>query len=425
MRILFLVYAPQNSFNTFINEPKTKTPWIDELLKELIKCEGVTIALAVPINDTAFQKSQKNGFWFYGLPNPKGTSIFKKISKRIKDYTENEHINTYISLAINDFHADIIYVFGSEYPFGLISSQTSCPVVIHIQGFALVVLKKWFSALSRWQQFHYSNLKDFLLLQGSFYDYYIFKKRAEREAIILKNCKYFIGRTSFDKRIVALLSPNSTYFHCEEFIRREFFINRWNCPIEDKVICVSILKGTTYKGIELLIEASLLLKKYSSSFVEFRVCGVQGNEEFISILKKKYKKKFNFSKIKFLGKLDTSELVNQLCNSNIYIHPSYLENSPNSICEAMALGMPIIATNVGGISTLIEDEVDGILVQEGEPFSLAGAIVDLTNNYEKAKQLGCNARRKALKRHQPNDILKDLLEIYNKIIYKDGRKGLS
>jgi glycosyltransferase involved in cell wall biosynthesis len=69
--------------------------------------------------------------------------------------------------------------------------------------------------------------------------------------------------------------------------------------------------------------------------------------------------------------------------------------------------------------------VEGILVQEGEPYSFAGAIVELTNNYEKAKQLGYNARIKALERHQPNDILKNLLKIYDKIIYKDGRKDLS
>jgi glycosyltransferase involved in cell wall biosynthesis len=56
---------------------------------------------------------------------------------------------------------------------------------------------------------------------------------------------------------------------------------------------------------------------------------------------------------------------------------------------------------------------------------MAGAIVELTNNYEKAKQLGCNARVKAIKRHQPNDILNNILDIYEKIIYNYGRKNLS
>jgi glycosyltransferase involved in cell wall biosynthesis len=80
---------------------------------------------------------------------------------------------------------------------------------------------------------------------------------------------------------------------------------------------------------------------------------------------------------------------------------------------------------VGGVSTLIEDGVEGILVQEGEPFSLAGAIIELVNDYERAKKLGINARIKALKRHQPDEILKSLLNIYDQILYEDGRKEVS
>jgi Glycosyltransferase len=87
--------------------------------------------------------------------------------------------------------------------------------------------------------------------------------------------------------------------------------------------------------------------------------------------------------------------------------------------------MPIIATNVGGVSTLIEDDLEGILVQEGEPYSLAGAIVELTNNYERAKTLGSNARTKAFKRHEPAAIIDSLLKIYDTITNKNGRKNLS
>jgi glycosyltransferase involved in cell wall biosynthesis len=204
-----------------------------------------------------------------------------------------------------------------------------------------------------------------------------------------------------------------------------FFEKQWNFTLQNEITCVSILKGTTYKGIDLLVEALLILKKYSKLSFKFKICGVSEDEEIIKIIKKKFKKEINFINIEFLGKLTADDLVKQLCNSNFYVHPSYIENSPNSICEAMALGMPIIASNVGGVSTMIEDEVEGILVQEGEPYSLAGAIVSLTNDYEKAKQLGCNARIKALKRHEPNDILKNLQNIYETIINEYGRKDLS
>jgi len=114
--------------------------------------------------------------------------------------------------------------------------------------------------------------------------------------------------------------------------------------------------------------------------------------------------------------------VNQLCNSNFYIHPSYIENSPNSVCEAMALGMPIISTNVGGINSLINDKFEGLLVQEGEPYSLAAAIIELINNYEYAKLLAKNARERAINRHDPPKIKKQLLDIYKTILSENDRK---
>jgi len=91
----------------------------------------------------------------------------------------------------------------------------------------------------------------------------------------------------------------------------------------------------------------------------------------------------------------------------------------------MALGMPVIATKVGGVSSLINDDVEGIMVQEGEPYALAGAILDLINNYEKARELGRNARVKAFKRHYPKDILENLLSIYDAIITDNRNKEVS
>lgn len=425
MRILYLLYNQQDSVKEFSNNPKISLSWVDALLDELVKCESLKIALAVPINNNTIQKSQKKGITVFGLPNPVEKNIFKKAYKRITLASESIKINTYINEVIDDFKPDIIQIFGSENPFGLIANQLSKPVVIHIQGYLFVWQRKWFSGISEWEQLIYTRLKDLLLLRGSFNAIYSFRKRAATEAIIIKNCKYFMGRTDFDKRIAALVSPGSKYFHCEEFIRRDFFEKQWNYSLHSEIICISIIKGTSYKGIDLLVECFMILKKYSTLSFKFKICGVSDNEEITKIIKKKYRKECDFKDIEFLGKLNADDLVDQLCNSNFYVHPSYIENSPNSVCEAMALGMPIIATNVGGVSSLITDEVEGILVQEGEPYSLAGAIVELINNYEKATLLGSNARNRALRRHDPDEIMKSLLKIYDNIIYEDGRKNLS
>ena len=191
MRILYLLYAQQDSFTEFSSNVITKCPWADALLEELVKCENLNIALVVPINSYGFQKYQTERITLFGLPNPKAINFFKKIYKKITQELENPAINSYASQAISDFKPDIIQIFGSENPFGLILNEHSIPVIIHIQGYLQVWLGKWFKGISKCEQYRYADIKDSLLRQGSYHEYFAFRKRAEREAVILRNCRYF------------------------------------------------------------------------------------------------------------------------------------------------------------------------------------------------------------------------------------------
>jgi glycosyltransferase involved in cell wall biosynthesis len=82
----------------------------------------------------------------------------------------------------------------------------------------------------------------------------------------------------------------------------------------------------------------------------------------------------------------------------------------------MLLGMPIIATFAGGIPTTVENKKEGLLVQDGDPYALAGAILELKENSNYANELGNNARAKAMCRHNPDKIVNKLLNIYSSII---------
>jgi glycosyltransferase involved in cell wall biosynthesis len=425
VRILFLAYTNRASLAEFINDPKTKLSWIDALLEELRYSKDISLAIAIPINNTHLQKGQIDNIELYGLPNPKERNIFKKVYKKLVFAAESIKVNSYIKTVLDDFNPDIIQIFGTENPFGLIIPEVNKPVIMHIQGFLLVWERKYFAGISRCEQFRYTDFKDLFLRRGHYSDFFTFKKRAKVEEKVILSCDYFMGRTDFDKKVVSLLSPGSKYYHCEEFIRKEFFGVHWNFPFEKEIVCVSILNGATYKGIDLLVEASIILQKHAQFSYKFKICGVSSDEEIVRILKKKYKKDRCFENIEFLGKLDAPALVTQMCNSNFYVHPSYIENSPNSVCEAMVLGMPIVATNVGGVSSIIQDKMEGLLVQEGDPYSFAAAIFELSNNYKFAEFLGKNAKEKAICRHDPNHLVNNLLNIFEQLIIEHGRKGLS
>jgi glycosyltransferase involved in cell wall biosynthesis len=322
----------------------------------------------------------------------------------------------YLLIAIKDFNPDIIEVFGTENEFGMICTQVNKPVVIHFQGSIKTVSAKWFTGITRWEQLKSRTIRQMLNKSGVYKEFVSFKLRGSREEMIMQSCNFFIGRTEFDRRLISLISPQAKYFFCEEFIRKDFFKNQWNVPLSGAIKCISILKGVTYKGIDLIFETVKVLRQYGLTNIDFKICGVSENEEVVRILRNRYKNDDCIKSVKFIGKVDTKVLIHELTSSNFFIHPSYMENSSNSICEAMALGMPVIATNVGGTSSLIENGVNGLLVQEGEPLSMAASIIGLIKEYQKAIDLGINAREKAIIRHGTELLTKRTLEIYKGII---------
>ena len=120
--------------------------------------------------------------------------------------------------------------------------------------------------------------------------------------------------------------------------------------------------------------------------------------------------------VNLLGVRTEHELIEMLRESDIYCQVSHIENSPNSLCEAMMLGIPVVATNVGGTSSLLTDGQEGILVQEGEPYSFAGAILELSNNFNAASEFAQKGRIRALKRHEPSKVVREITNAYNTIL---------
>ncbi|MDX1462363.1 MAG: glycosyltransferase family 4 protein [Marinirhabdus sp.] len=99
-------------------------------------------------------------------------------------------------------------------------------------------------------------------------------------------------------------------------------------------------------------------------------------------------------KVEFTGKLSKEAWIARAAKHDIFINTTNFDNTPVSVMEAMALGMPVISTNVGGLPFLITHDEDGILVppEQAEPF--VAAILDLMKNPDKVERITTNARQK-------------------------------
>lgn len=383
--------------------------WISSLQK-IISKEDIKLGIAFE-SDHVKQFVDKNTSYF--PINAYNTKI-KKIKKALNYKYEQEYLLPECLNIIDEYEPDLIHIFGSESSFGLIPKHTSIPSIIHMQGSLPAYHNAHFPpgmSLSSLLMSPNLSLKDKF---WSFKFYKVTKGRAKREEDILRNCKNFMGRTHWDKSITRFYNPNCKYFHVEEALRDSFneISKYWEYKKGNKLILTTTISGPLYKGVDMILKSARLLKNNTSINFEWRVFGVND----ITFFEKHYSINSKNVNVMACGIVDEVELRNKLLESHFYIHPSYIDNSPNSLCEAQLLGVPIICTNVGGVSSLVDDGVSGFLVPANDPLKLAHLILKYSNDEEKLQRISTAEIKKASARHDKFSISKQIMHAYNEVL---------
>jgi glycosyltransferase involved in cell wall biosynthesis len=365
-------------------------------------------------NDQIFKDD--NGTTYYQLHKNSNSKLINYCNNWRHEIGNELQIKKLLT-PIKDFAPDVIHVFGTETMLGEITKHTKVPVVIHLQGIINPCLNAWFFSGFKWISLLKSLNPVFLAKGvGLFHDYFRFKKMGQRELEIFRTCSNFIGRTHWDKSITKLYAPSANYYHCDEIIRNGFYKAKWEIPKNDKLVFTSTINANIYKGLDLILKTAILLKQNTNFDFEWNVYGILPDSEYAKLIKNLIGENFNDNNVILKGITLEEELLQGLLRSNLFVHTSYIDNSPNSVCEAQLIGLPVISTNVGGVSTLIQDGIDGFLVPSNEPHILACRIIELINNPNKLMVISSNAILVAHKRHNKSKIKESLLSIYKTAI---------
>lgn len=415
MRVLWFSNTPSNACD-FLKENLVGGGWIKSLDKAIQTKVDLHVAFYYPKICSSF-KYQNTTY------HPIGNKYWKLLALKShfkQNFIDKQDISKYLEI-INFVKPDIIHIHGTENPFSCIASSTNIPVVASIQGCITVYHHKYFSGFDKksLKQNRISIKKSPRqnLLEKTFLSVYREMERMmKRERVNLLDIKNIIGRTEWDRRISSVLAPQSKYFINNELLREEFYNQRWEYKSNDKLIIHTTTSNNPYKGFETVCEALVELTRNQNLPVEWRISGLCKNDSVVKIVKKRLGNQFPEDKLLFYGKLNEKELIDKMCEAHIYVCPSHIENSSNSICEAMLLGMPCIVTYAGGTASLLNDREEGILIQDGDPWSMAGAIKELFNNKNLATEYGKKARERALIRHDKEEIVNGLISIYKSIL---------
>ncbi len=341
----------------------------------------------------------------------------------------NEHVNhayePYWREVRDAVIPDVVHIHGTELSHGLayIEACGAKNVCVSIQGLTSVYYRYYLAGLSRWEilmSLTPASLYKGTILGGA----KRFKERGLFEREMLRRVEHIIGRTSWDKAHAWAINPDATYHYGGEILRSDFYEgatwNYANCKPHSIFVSQAIYP---IKGLHKLLEAMpLVLRHYPDATVRVAKVDITRSKnwkeriklsDYGNIIRKMIKKYHLQKNISFTGVLDGDGMRKEYLQCNVFVCPSSIENSPNSLAEAQILGVPIIASYEGGVMDMMKGDEEHMYRFE-ETEILAHKIVQM---FDRKGDVDTEAmRQEALRRHDPSIIAQDLIKIYDEII---------
>lgn len=389
--------------------------WLNSLFDTLVQSEDINLAIATTYNGKELQKFQDEKVTYYMIP---GGATFS-YNKKQEEYWKRVD---------KEFFPDLIHIHGTEFAHGL-AFLNACPdrkAIVSIQGLVHKMQEVYYGNIPIKEIIKNVTFRDIIKRDSIFQQKRKFEIRGKSEIEMIKRSDAVIGRTMWDYANTKYINPNEKYYIGNETLRKIFYNYEWNIEEIEKHTLFCSQASYTIKGFHYLLEAINILKKQykdikvyvagpniiGSSTLKLRL-KMNGYAKYIVSIIKKYNLE---EQIIFTGILNEEQITKRLLKTHVFVLPSVIENSSNSLGEAMMLGMPCVATNTGGTMDILEHNKEGYLYPYTEPAICAEYISRIFENNKLACEIGKEARKIAQKRHNEEENSKQIIKIYKEII---------
>lgn len=366
--------------------------------------------------ETKISQKQKEGVTFWRIPQAKKDQL--EASARYEKALEE---------ILDRVKPDIIHIWGTEHVHSY--SLIQCcerrnlldATIISIQGLVSIYAKHYYAYLPD-HLIKKRTLRDFIKKDSIRKQKIEFEKRGVFEKLCLKKAKNVIGRTDWDKACTSWMNPKLRYYANNEILRSCFYEGQWN--LKDAVRHSIFVSQGQYpiKGLHLMLEAmKMIVRKYPDAKLVIagrNIISVPGwrQTSYQKYIIQSIKKWGLSENITFTGVLKERAMKEQYLKAHVFVCPSSIENSPNSVGEAMLLGVPVVSSDVGGVKNLMKHEWDGFIYPADAPYMLASYVCRIFEDAKLAEDLSGNARHHAAEIYDREANMKQLLEIYNELL---------
>ncbi|MDD6448916.1 MAG: glycosyltransferase family 4 protein [Lachnospiraceae bacterium] len=399
--------------------------WLIGLSRQLENEKSVSLyVLANVPEDTGEVDGGVDAYEYYtftGLSN-RQTEVSEKRIRRFQDVLQKSQ-------------PDVIHIFGTEYAFTqemvMAAERDHCleRVVISLQGLMKEIASHYTDGLSE-AVIHHQTLREKIKKQSIADEQQLFFMRSRFEEYALDHVSHVIGRTEWDHDFTQKMNPKIQYHYCSETLRPEFYGYCWNYADCEKHSIFISQASYPIKGFHFFLKAMPALVQIFPD-VQVYITGrnlihLSAKEKFHLdsyrlYLHRQIRKMHLEQYIHFCGTLNAEQMRQHLLSANVMVSPSVLENSSNSIGEAMLLGTPVVASDTGGTSSMIPDSSFGILYSLSDTSALFEAISSVFTSGDKIEPLSEGERKRAEVLFDPGTNQKQLLSIYRTIYSETGK----
>ena len=390
--------------------------WMYASAKAMLReMPDVQLGVMVYSYGSSYEKYVIDGIVYYLIPT-------RKIDRTSKKQIEA------CRWAITDFTPDLIHIHGTEHSLAkatCVANEKGARMVANIQGLAGPYMRYADGGLSLWDKL--TNITPLDFYRGTFLlnAKRSFRHRAECENYVLTHITDIVGRTQWDHDHVMTINPRLRYHFMNETLRDSFYeAPMWNYAQCKKHTIFVSNSGSALKGAHQVLKAlPIILRQYPDVVVNF--CGssvMSGNlkeilrfQGYHLYLRRLVKRLQLQQHVRFLGSLSEAQMKQQYLDAHVYVLPSAIENSPNSLCEAQILGTPVVASYCGGTPTLLTDGQTGYFYRYEEYEMLAHTVMRLFKQ-EDFTQLSSTEMEVANKRHHRGNNAHRLAQIYYDIM---------
>ena len=421
-------------------EASNKEGWLTGLADMILKNHEdnqIDLAVSFPITQEMTEKK-----WVIPVRGTENTlHCYGFLEDIVHPEIYEEDLEGAIKEIIDDFKPDVVHCFGTEFAHTLAVTRIcdKNKILIGIQGICKLCAEKYLADLPR-RVVKRVTFRDWLKKDSILEQEQKFIERGKREVEIIQNAGHVTGRTRMDKDFTTRTNPEVRYHFMNETLRSNFYEGEWSFSACEPYSIFLSQGDYPLKGLHYVLKAlPAILKVYpdakvyvaGNSIANYKTLKdkikISSYGKYILELLRKYDLQ---EKVVFLGKMNAEEMKAQYLKSSVFVCSSVIDNSPNSLGEAMLLGVPCVTARSGGIPSVFTDGEDGIVYpaygasvyekeadkEQAQAERLANAVMQMWSDEEKMSEYIKNARAHARKTHDGQSNYERLVEIYRTIL---------